>query len=825
MGIDFQPESKIDFQPENGSGQASSPPSQSPQSWLDKSLPELISPGIGQRTADRIKAFVEHPVTSEAVSIFRDSAPGVILRAFDLINQGVNAVATGPLGSAVGSVATAAAPYTLPRLLGLEKGTPQGDIQFGQDIGQGVTNAADLAWPFFTGQIGQGIKAGMGYAGKGIGAAIGGAGRMMGVPEAAPALTREQMILANADKHIKFAQEVARRENTFEDLAAKIAAAKQSQAATTETLQAEKATAIKGRQTEIQGLKNKILDTQAAKPGEEVAAKLATGIAPEVVTQRAAGLEYRGPDFQSTSAEPQGLYWDKQRAARAPFTKEYKDIREAGKIKLAPPTETRTQIDAFREEAGLGGKAFPTAGERAAGSLERAVTINPEDLNYGTKSPLDVPSGPRPRDIQLAQGTYGNIPVGYHDRVPSPGEQLLLDKTYRLDPVTLDDQGVEIARQTIAKNQSGAPLSQHMTVEMYDKLLAGVVDNPNVNFADLEVAQKRIRGAARTIKDENVKRQLGLLDKALDADMAAANEGLWQQKATLDAAYKEKIVPYYVSGAIPRTLAEKSPASFVSSLVRPDVGKADPGAILDGMQRVKEVIGPEHMKRLVARPWLDILQYRASKSKDFADSFYTQYFSHSDEARSILLADAKPAADRVVQTMRDMPNRAKELQTQLQRLQVTPNTAAETAQAAIEGQKITDYDQIAKNIKTGMEATHPVEPLYTKIPKEAKTLGERIGGVLEKKTTWAGGGLVVYGAVQGSLVKIVSGLVVLSVPVFSELLATEKGASILYAMLVAEKGSSLLTKYAIRANAILNPLQSRDATLEEKIAAAKELLP
>src|SRR3990167_1725715 len=67
--------------------------------------------GYIDRMAARIKGLAENPTLSETVSIFRDSPPGVVLMAFDLINRGVNAAVTGPLGRGITAATSPLDPY------------------------------------------------------------------------------------------------------------------------------------------------------------------------------------------------------------------------------------------------------------------------------------------------------------------------------------------------------------------------------------------------------------------------------------------------------------------------------------------------------------------------------------------------------------------------------------------------------------------------------------------------------------------------------------------------------------------------------------------
>lgn len=641
---------------------------------------------------------------------------------------------------------------------------------------------------------------------------------------------------------------------TITDLEEKIAAYKMTEPLKRERSTEEIVAAIRERNktesftTAVQDIENKIAAARLTDPMAKIKSKqeLAAAIESQKpaqaqalaivekagdrsLTPEAAGLALKGPRIQVDLKKPEGIFWQRQAKDRAPYKQGYDAMLKAGKVQPAQPTSTLGTIDAILEEAGLGGRAFPSGGERAGAALKGAVERSAEK-----QSGISEISIPRRQSLENLKPLW--------------------------DVTDIEDQGYKIGKALAAnvREQPGKALS--ISRDAYRQLLAGVMDNPEVTFHDLHSAQMKIRAAGRAVKDERVVNQLGQLDKALEADMVAANGQLAGKKTLLDFGYKRDIVPYYVKGAAVREIVEgKNPGDILKAVVGLPSGR-DATVI----NQFEKMIGDTPtFRRIFTRPWVeDKVRLATDKTKTGtfqANDLLETFISLSPEKKTALFGDLTPLfddfiasaqrANRVIPEIRTAAEVTKataeiakaERLSGLQRYlgAATGNLArAKQLEDAISTQ-LKDVANLKKESAFAAEAgtTTPLMDLKQKLAAANKLpiVGGKLGQHMAVAGIVMGAWRIASGVATADLSKIAQGGgVIISAPMLAKLMTSERGLRVLKAG--AEWGSVVssssivqrgkqLTVLMSQVNAVLDPLHSKEASMEDKIKAAMERIP
>lgn len=775
---------------------ASDLPSTKQRPWWKRPGYELIPESVRTGMAEAVRSAINSPITQGALnSPYADVAAFPFKAADLLINKPIDYLVANPLGKLTGKAATAMASYSLPRLLGMEQGTPQGDISAGQDIGQGVRGAINVGAPF---AFGPSVISSIRNLPSNL---ISGIKRVTGTyPNVSKVVTTaaDEIAAANAESQYLYRTTIEARQKSVEAIQQRIEQAKITERSTKAATLADLDAALEtAKATEPMALKaageDVLAQIKSRAPGLPAAKQIANKAATESLTPTEVGLAIKGPEYQVDLNNPQGLYWQRMEEARAPLRQAYRDIKKAAQQVKTHPSQTLGAYEVMLADAGLAGEAFPTAGERAAESLAGAI------------------AKPVPTMRAVGESQKGRLFA-------------------KSDMLAEEDQGAKIADAIIAKAKSGPGESAHMPASMFNDLLKGVVDNPEVSVADLIGARQRLRGAQRVVKDEVVKHQLGQLEIAVTADMTTASSEITSAQSLLDKQYFQKIVPYYVKGAVPRNIIDnKAHGAILNSVIGSPVSHDAEGIIA-----FKEMINdPVKFKQLITRPYIDE-QIRLSFDKITGNwdttAFVKRLIGLSPEKKNALFGDLTPLTDQLIENIQRANRVTPVIEKQITSLAKQTGPEVGQIQEQLRAARQTtglDWGRVSKTITNLEEQTRPDVGLLT-MPEQStvgKSLSEKMQSKLEHVSSFAGPWMILHGIFSGNMARVTEGAgVALAGPMISKLMSSEAGLKLLNAGTTIARTTKNATLFAAKANAILNPLQNADAPMSDKIRIAIDRL-
>src|SRR3990167_420273 len=460
----------------------------------------LLPQSLREGTSKLLSDFWESPHIKNAREEISQGALGEftsgLLKASEyLINKPIDYALGRPAGKAVEALYPKVAPYTLPRLIGLSKTTPEQDIVTGKEYGEGVREIVNTLTPF------------------GIPAAARAAGLHRLVPQFGAARTAAEeaatATLKRAEGELSQTRGLSLTRGQEADDAARLAKAAEEKAASAKA--AAESTPVPESDPIVRQLQQEANNATALAESARLRLEKAQQAVTDIPGETQAALQARTQGaLEPTETGP---------AFKQAFTAGESATRQevGGAYKLITDTELGARVvdttpvyeaaDKVLSQYGLTRKALPSRAENTAIKLK------------------------------------GRGPEG------KSADMLLAE-----DALIAEAEPIMAARQAAFQSGSKPPA---VPVELYNQFLGGQIGQVTVNqtIADRQVVRAFARAADKS-GDKALARDFWQIEAGFTKALESAGDAVKPLITKADKIYKESYLPYYGFKATGTKIAE-----------------------------------------------------------------------------------------------------------------------------------------------------------------------------------------------------------------------------------------------------------------------------
>lgn len=376
------------------------------------------------------------------------------------------------------------------------------------------------------------------------------------------------------------------------------------------------------------------------------------------------GEKFQGPDF-AKPGEFHGYYAQAKAERGAIKTELYNDVDKIAAGAVTDKEKLAQNIRADLESKGIAADIVPIQPEIFGKRLLGQIEADDEELGYqGMRQILQEPwerqPGQRPRDIEIAAGTYGEVPKGYTKVVPRTLSEIRPSiEAGKTAPASLEPGFVP---QEPAMTETGKALAA-MFKDVKDPKVAANIQKiltegglpviPDLPASDAVVLHRRLNGAYRAA--ENAKR-FDLAREILNYKKFIDDSLPKEVRASLSKAddwYKRNYAPYFSGDAELRNIIDKKYPSQIFKSIVPS--KDNPAIVTQAM----EILSPEG-KQALRGAFYHHLYDSAVDLRTGVDwnKLVGEYDSFTPEVKQALLGESKPAWDAMIGNIHNVQTEA-----------------------------------------------------------------------------------------------------------------------------------------------------------------------